>query len=197
MNIDQANAQAVEKMMEARPVLTGIARAKDVIPGMKDNLLLHAGPPITWDRMSGPLRGAIIGALIFEGKAKTENEARAYVELGEVTFEPCHHHAAVGPMAGVISPSMMVYMIENKTPSGGNRAYSGLNEGYGKVLRYGAYSDDVLKRLHWLNDVMAPMLGDAIRSSGGIDMKALIAEALHMGDEGHNRLKAGSMLFLR
>jgi hypothetical protein len=195
MNIDQANAQAVEKMMEARPTLTGIGRAKDVIPGMKDNLLLHAGPPITWDRMSGPLKGAVIGALIFEGKAKSENEARAYVELGEVIFEPCHHHAAVGPMAGVISPSMMVYVIENKTH--GNRAYSGLNEGYGKVLRYGAYSEDVLKRLRWLNEIMAPMLGNAIRASGGIDMKSLIAEALHMGDEGHNRLKAGSFLFMR
>jgi Protein of unknown function (DUF1116) len=197
MNIEQANAQAVERMMEARPMLIGMGKARDVIPGMKDDLLLHAGPPITWERMSGPLRGAVIGALMFEGRAKNENDARALVERGEVAFEPCHHHAAVGPMAGVISPSMQVYVIENKTPTGGNRAYSGLNEGYGKVLRYGAYSDEVLKRLHWLNDVMAPMLRDAIEASDGIDMKALIAEALQMGDEGHNRLKAGSMLFLR
>jgi hypothetical protein len=196
MNIDQANAQAVERMMEARPMLIGVGKARDVIPGMRDNLLLHAGPPITWDRMSGPLRGAVIGALMFEGKAETESDARALVERGDVAFEPCHHHAAVGPMAGVISPSMQVYIIENKTH--GNRAYSGLNEGYGKVLRYGAYNDDVLQRLHWLNDVMAPLLRDAIAvTDGGIDMKALIAEALHMGDEGHNRLKAGSMLFLR
>ncbi|MDE3088324.1 MAG: DUF1116 domain-containing protein [Chloroflexota bacterium] len=197
MNIDQANAQAVERMMEARPMLVGMGAARDVIPGMKDTLLLHAGPPITWERMSGPLRGAVIGALIFEGRAKNESDARVLVERGEIAFEPCHHHAAVGPMAGVISSSMQVYIIENKTPAGGNRTYSGLNEGYGKVLRYGAYSDDVLKRLHWLNDVMAPMLGDAIAASDGIDMKALIAEALHMGDEGHNRLKAGSILFLR
>ncbi|MBI5301180.1 MAG: DUF1116 domain-containing protein [Chloroflexi bacterium] len=196
MNIDQANAQAVERMMQARPVLIGMGIARDVIPGMRDNLLLHAGPPITWDRMSGPLRGAVIGALIFEGLAKTEDDVRAIVARGEIAFEPCHHHAAVGPMAGVISPSMQVYIIENKTH--GNRAYSGLNEGYGKVLRYGAYSDDVLKRLRWMNDVMAPMLADAIGSAdGGVDMQALIAEALHMGDEGHNRLKAGSMLFLR
>ncbi len=195
MNIDQANAQAVERMMEARPMLIGMGVARDVIPGMKDNLLLHAGPPITWERMSGPLRGAVIGALIFEGRAKNEADARALVERGQVAFEPCHHHAAVGPMAGVISPSMQVYVIENKTH--GNRTYSGLNEGYGKVLRYGAYSDDVLKRLRWLNDVMAPMLRDALAAGDGIDMKALLAEALHMGDEGHNRLKAGSILFLR
>ena len=195
MNIDQANSQAVERMVEARPVLIGMGKARDVIPGMKDHLLLHAGPPITWERMSGPLRGAVIGALMFEGFAKNENDARALAARGEIAFEPCHHHAAVGPMAGVISPSMQVYIIENKTH--GNRAYSGLNEGYGKVLRYGAYSDDVLKRLRWMNDVMAPLLGDAIVASDGIDMRALIAEALQMGDEGHNRLKAGSILFLR
>ncbi len=195
MNIDQANTEAVERMMQARPMLIGVGRARDVIPGMKDNLLLHAGPPITWERMSGPLRGAVIGALMFEGRAQNEADARALVERSDIAFEPCHHHGAVGPMAGVISPSMQVYIIENKTH--GNRAYSGLNEGYGKVLRYGAYGDDVIKRLHWLNDVMAPMLRDAMATTDGIDMKALIAEALQMGDEGHNRLKAGSMLFLR
>ena len=196
MNIEQANAEAVERMVEARPILVGMGKARDTIPGMKDNLLLHAGPPITWDRMSGPLRGAVVGALIFEGLAKDEDGARKMIERGEIEFDSAHHHQAVGPMAGVISPSMAVYILENKTH--GNRAYSNLNEGYGKVLRYGAYSDDVLKRLHWLNDVMAPLLADAIAATdGGIDMKALIAEALHMGDEGHNRLKAGSLLFLR
>ncbi|MCL4395664.1 MAG: DUF1116 domain-containing protein [Chloroflexi bacterium] len=195
MNIDQANAQAVERMMQARPVLIGIGKAKDVIPGMQDDLLLHAGPPIVWDRMSGPLRGAVIGALIFEGRAASKGDAVSLVERGAVRFDSCHAHGAVGPMAGVISPSMAVYVVENKTH--GNRAYSGLNEGYGKVLRYGAYGEDVLTRLRWMNDVMAPLLADAIDASGGVDIKALIAEALHMGDEGHNRLKAGSILFLR
>jgi hypothetical protein len=196
MNIEQANREAVERMIESRPVLIGMGKARDTIPGMKDNLLLHAGPPIEWARMSGPLRGAIIGALIFEGLARDEAQARALVERGEIEFDPCHHHGAVGPMAGVISPSMQVYIIENKTH--GNRAYSNLNEGYGKVLRYGAFSDDVIARLRWMNDVMAPMLADAIaQTDGGVDIKAMLAEALHMGDEGHNRLKAGSILFLR
>lgn len=197
MNIEQANLEAVTRMMEARPVLIGVGKAREAIPGMRDDLLLHAGPPITWDRMAGPLRGAVIGALLFEGLAKNENTARAMVERGEIEFDPCHHHGAVGPMAGVISPSMQVYIIENKTPAGGNRAYSNLNEGYGKVLRYGAYSAEVIQRLHWINEVMAPLLADAIAASDGVDIKALIAEALHMGDEGHNRLKAGSILFLR
>jgi hypothetical protein len=193
MDIEKANTEATERMMEARPVLVGLGKAREVIPGMHDNLLLHAGPPITWERASGPMRGAIIGALIFEGKARNEAEAEALVKSGAIQLEPCHHHQAVGPMAGVTSPSMMVYIIENKTH--GNKSYSNLNEGYGKVLRYGAYSAEVLERLRWMNEVMAPVLADAIEASGGIDIRALLAEALHMGDEGHNRNKAGSILY--
>jgi len=195
MDIETANSKATERMIEARPVLMGLGKARDVIPGMRDNLLLHAGPPITWERASGPLRGAIIGALIFEGQAQDEREARALVDAGEIEFEPCHHHQAVGPMAGVISPSMSVYIIENQTH--GNRAFSNLNEGYGKVLRYGAYSEDVQERLRWMEDTMAPVLADAITASEGVDIRALLSEALHMGDEGHNRNKAGSLLFLK
>ncbi len=195
MDIDQANAIAVNRLMESRPILKSVAIAREVIPGLRDNLLLHAGPPIEWARMSGPLRGAIIGALLFEGRAKTETEAIGLAEGGEVQFEPCHHHNAVGPMAGVISPSMQVYVLEDATH--GTRTFSNLNEGYGKVLRYGAYSDDVLKRLRWMNDVLGPVIGDALAQGSGIDLRALIAEALHMGDEGHNRNKAGSLLFLK
>jgi len=193
MDIEKANAEATERMMEARPVLVGLGKAREIIPGMRDNLLLHAGPPITWARASGPMRGAITGALIFEGKAKDEAEAQALVESGEIELEPCHHHGAAGPMAGLIAPSMSVYIIENKTH--GNRAFSGLNEGYGKVLRYGAYSEEVLAKLRWMEDVMAPVLADAIEASGGIDIRALLAESLHMGDEGHNRNKAGSIIY--
>ncbi|RMD98530.1 MAG: DUF1116 domain-containing protein [Calditrichaeota bacterium] len=195
MDIEQANAEAVQKMIEARPVLIGLDKARKVIPGMREHLLLHAGPPITWERASGPLRGAIIGALIFEGMAKNETEAQALMENGEIELEPCHQHQAVGPMAGVISPSMSVYIVENQTH--GNRTFSNLNEGYGKVLRYGAYDEEVLDRLRWMEEVLAPALKAAIEASGGIDLKALISEALHMGDEGHNRNKAGSILFLK
>jgi hypothetical protein len=195
MDIEKANAEAVGRMMEARPVLVGVGRARDVIPGMRDNLLMHAGPPITWDRMSGPMRGAVIGALILEGKAQEVAEAEVLAKSGQIDFEPCHHHQSVGPMAGLISPSMMVYIIENKTH--GNKAFSGLNEGYGKVLRMGAYAPEVIARLRWMNDVMGPVLADAIQSSGGIDIRALLAEALQMGDEGHNRNKAASLLYLK
>ena len=193
MDIEKANATAVEQMMETRPVLIGLGKAIDTVPGMRENLLLHAGPPITWERASGPMRGAITGALIYEGKAKDMAEAEALVTSGQVELEPCHHHQAVGPMAGVISSSMSVYILEDKAT--GRKSYSNLNEGYGKVLRYGAYSDEVLERLRWMEEVMGPILADALEDSGGLDIRALLAEALHMGDEGHNRNKAGSILY--
>jgi hypothetical protein len=195
MDIERANQEAVDRMMSARPILKGVATARDVIPGMKETLILHAGPPIEWGRMSGPLRGSVIGALIFEGLVKDEAQAIALAESGEIEFAPCHHHNTVGPMAGVTSASMEVYEIENITH--GNWAYSNLNEGYGKVLRYGAYAEEVLEKLRWMNDVLAKVLADALAESEGLDLRALLAEALHMGDEGHNRNKAGSLLFLK
>jgi Protein of unknown function (DUF1116) len=145
--------------------------------------------------MSGPMRGAVIGALLYEGRARTEQEASSLAESGKIRFAPCHHHATVGPMAGIVSPSMPVYIVDNA--AGGTRAYSTFNEGYGKVLRYGAYGDDVLARLRWIAGTLAPTIGRALERSGGIDLRTLIAQALQMGDEGHNRNKAGSALLGR
>ena len=194
VDIEQANKTAVERMMAARPILKGVATARDVIPGMHENLLLHAGPPITWERASGPMRGGIIGALIFEGRAANEAEAKELILSGEIELSPCHEHSSVGPMAGVTSPSMKVYVVENITH--GNVAYSNLNEGYGKVLRYGAYSEEVIAKLHWMNDVLGTAIADALAANPeGVDIGTLLAESLHMGDEGHNRNKAGSLIF--
>jgi len=194
IDIDKANETAVSRMMEARPILKTVATARDVIPGMRDDLLLHAGPPITWERASGPMRGAIVGALIFEGKATDWDSAEKLVTSGKIDLEPCHEHRSVGPMAGVTSASMKVYVVENVTH--GNKSYSNLNEGYGKVLRYGAYSEEVLTKLRWMNDTLGTVLAKALAlSEDGIDIRALLAESLHMGDEGHNRNKAGSILF--
>jgi len=193
IDIEKANTECVGKMMEAHPITVGVARAIDVIPGMREDLFLHAGPPITWERMAGPMKGAVIGALLFEGKARTPDEAEVMAKSGKIKFEPCHHHYAVGPMAGLISPSMLVYVVENTTH--GNKAYSGLNEGRGKVLRMGAYSDEVLTRLRWMNDTLGPTLDAALKDCGGVDIRALLGKALHMGDDGHNRLDAASLLF--
>ena len=196
IDIDQANRAAIERMTASRPILRRIATAREVVPGVDDGLLLHAGPPIEWERASGPLRGAVIGALLFEGRARDEAGAAALVERGEIRLEPCHHHSAVGPMAGVISPSMKVYVVEDAVH--GHRTFSNLNEGYGKVLRYGAFSQEVLDRLRWMNDFLGAVLQEALeRLPDGIDLRALLAEALHMGDEGHNRNKAGTLLFLK
>ncbi len=195
MKIDRANTEAVGRMMEAQPVLVGLHAAREVVPGMHEDLILHAGPPITWGRMAGPMRGAVVGALLFEGRAKTEEEAVTLAAAGGIRLEPCHHHRAVGPMAGVTTPSMPVYVVENRTH--GNRAFCNLNEGYGKVLRFGAFSPEVLDRLAWMRDVAAPVLSAAIEAAGGIDLRALIAEALQMGDEGHNRNRAASNLLLK
>jgi hypothetical protein len=194
-DVQQANRDVVERMTSARPRLTTVGIARDEIPNMGERQLLHAGPPIGWERMSGPLRGAVIGAAIFEGWADDEEAAAAMAAGGEIDFAPCHHYRSVGPMAGVTSPSMAVYRVDNVEH--GNTAFSNLNEGYGKVLRYGAYAPEVLAKLHWMNDVMAPMLATALAELGGIDMRALIAEALHMGDDCHNRCKAASVLYAK
>ncbi len=192
-DVHEANRQTVERMTSARPRLVGVGVARDEIPGLGERQLLHAGPPIGWERMSGPLRGAVIGAAIFEGWAADEEAATALAAGGEIDFAPCHHHSSVGPMAGVTSPSMAVYRVENAEH--GNTAFSNLNEGYGKVLRYGAFAPEVLERLRWMNEVMAPIVAAALDELGGLDMRSLIAEALHMGDDCHNRCMAASVLF--
>jgi hypothetical protein len=145
--------------------------------------------------MAGPLRGAVIGGLIYEGLAADTAEAERLATSGEIEFAPCHHHAAVGPMAGVMTSSMPVWIMENK--AFGNRAYCTLNEGLGKVLRYGANSEEVLTRLRWMAGELAPVLRAALHAHGPLDMKNLIAQILQMGDEGHNRNRAGTSLFIR
>jgi hypothetical protein len=196
LDIDAANEEVCRRIRQGRPVLVGMGIARDVIPGMHDRMILHAGPPITWERMCGPQRGAVMGALIYEGIARDEPEAERIAASGGIEFAPCHHHHAVGPMAGVVSPRMPVFIIENKTF--GNRAFCTQNEGLGKVLRYGGMGPEVYGRLRWMETDLYPALDRALCSMpDGIDVKSLIAQALHMGDEGHNRNRAGTSLFLR
>ncbi len=196
VTIDDANDKVCRRIMQARPVLVGMGMARKVIPGMHDRLILHAGPPITWDRMCGPQRGAVMGALIYEGIANNEEEAEQIAASGGVEFAPCHHYHAVGPMAGVLSPGMPVFIVENK--AFGNVAFCTQNEGLGKVLRYGGMGPEVYRHLKWMETDLYPALDRALQSlPSGIDIRSLIAQALHMGDEGHNRNRAGTSLFLR
>ena len=193
--VEKANATAADRYLAAQPRLVGIGVAREVLPGMGERMLLHAGPPIAWARMCGPMQGAIVGAILYEGWADSAERARAMAEAGDVAFAPCHHHAAVGPMAGIISPSMPVWMVEN--PTHGNRAYCNLNEGLGKVLRFGANSSEVLERLKWMERTLAPVLRAGLEVLGEVELKPLMAQALHMGDEVHNRNAAASSLLLK
>ena len=194
-DVAEANRAAVDRLLRARPALIGIGTAIDTIPGMRKNLILHSGPPVAWDRMSGPTRGAVIGALIHEGLARDPTQAAALAASGEIDFEPCHHHQTVGPMAGIVSASMPVWIVENT--AFGNRAYATLNEGLGKVLRYGAYDEEVLTRLRWMESVLAPAMRAALDSHGPLDLGSLIVQALQMGDEVHNRNRAATSLLIR
>jgi hypothetical protein len=197
--LEKANQIAVDRMMESDPAWVGMGVARKVIPGMTENMFLHAGPPIDWERMSGPMRGAIMGAAIYEGLAQDGAEAEELAKSGEITFAPTHLYNAVGPMAGVISPTMPVYIVRDRKY--GYTTYSNLNEGIGKVLRYGAYSREVIERLAWMRDVLAVTLASTIeeilKEKDGVAMKPLIIQALTMGDECHNRYNAATSLFLK
>ena len=196
VDIDAANREVCRRIKQGRAVLVGMGIAREVIPGMHDRMVLHAGPPVTWERMCGPQRGAVMGALIYEGIARDELEAERLAASGDIEFSPCHHHHTVGPMAGIVSPRMPVFILENKAY--GNRAYATQNEGLGTVLRYGGMGPQVYERLRWMETDLYPTLDRALQSMpDGIDLKSLIAQALHMGDECHNRNRAGTSLFVR
>jgi hypothetical protein len=188
-----ANRDAVSRMVEVEPHLVAIRTARDVIPDLTERTFLHAGPPLEWADCSGPMRGALIGAMLYEGLAATPDEA---IALGpELELSPCHDHQAVGPMAGVISPSMPVQVVEDAAGTG--VAYATLNEGLGKVLRYGAFAPEVIERLRWMESVLAPVVGAALARCGPIDLRSIISQALQMGDDGHNRNRAATSLLLR
>src|SRR5690606_18207742 len=153
------------------------------------------GPPIEWERASGPMRGALIGAMLFEGLAQTPEEAESLLASGKAQLEPCHARGGVGPMAGVVSPSMWVFVLRDEVHD--RTSWCSLNEGLGKVLRYGAYSPDVIDRLRWMSAVLGPALQAAVRGAGPIDIKAIIGQMVQMGDEGHNRNRAGTLMLLR
>ncbi len=193
--IEAANQEALQRILAAAPTLVGMGTARENIPGMTDKTVLHAGPPVTWEKMCPPQKGAVIGGLLYEGLAATPEEAETLAASGDIHFDSCHHHEAVGPMAGIITPSMPVWIVQNKTY--GNQAYCTLNEGLGKVLRFGAYQPEVLERLRWMQDELYPVLKAALAILGELDLKPMIAQVLQMGDEGHNRNKAGTSLLIR
>jgi hypothetical protein len=192
--IDAANARALSRLVEGDPVLVDCRPAREAI-ALPERVVLHAGPPIEWARMCGPLQAAVLCAIRYEGWAGDDDGARRLVEDGSVTLAPCHHRQSVGPMTGIITASMPVFVVDNRVH--GNRAHATINEGLGRVLRFGANDAGVIARLAWLRDEAGPALGAALRASGGIELRPLMARALAMGDEMHQRNVAASSLLGR
>ncbi len=193
--IDEANAETLRRMLAGDPVLVDVVPAGEALQGLGERHILHAGPPIGWERMCGPMRGAVAGIAVFEGWAKDLEDAEAKAASGTFRFEPNHSYDAVGPMTGMTTQSQPLLVVENR--AFGNRAYCAINEGLGKVMRFGGNDAEVLARLAWLRDVLGPALGRAIRETGGIPLKPIIARGLGMGDEMHQRNVACSSLLLR
>jgi hypothetical protein len=192
-----ANEEAVSRVLNAKPELVGIGPAIKAIPRMRRDTFLHAGPSLSWGRMTGAMRGAAVGAMLYEGFADTPKEALSKLEANTITFQSAHDHDSVSPMGGIISCTMPVFKVRNA--SKGNYSFCPINEGVGKVrtLRYGAYAPDVLKRLRWIRDVLGPALSEATRMMGRIDLKQIISEALRRGDECHNRNKSATSIFFK
>jgi len=195
--IDEANQAVISKIVAGSPFLLDVVPANTVIKEFNEGkVLLHAGPPITYDKMVDPIQGACIGAVLFEGWAENETDARTLLESGEVTLMPCHHVNAVGPMGGITSGNMAVLVVENRTD--GNVAYCTMNEGIGAVLRFGAYSDEVITRLHWMRNVLCPVLSKALKTKeSGLNINVMVAKSIAMGDEFHQRNIAASLVFLK
>jgi hypothetical protein len=188
--IEKANKEAAHRLSSGDPVLVDIAPARDVIPGLQGKMITHAGPPIEWRRMCGAQKGAVIGMVIYEGWAENAEGAEALLDKGEIHLEPNHHHSSVGPMAGTISPSAPVWVVENR--AFGNRAYCRQVEGR---QQFGEFSQGALEGLSLWRDVWAPTLRSALQEIGELPLNPIIIQALQMGDELHNRHIASSSLF--
>ena len=193
--IERANQQALQRMLGGDPVLVDVVPASQAIPSLAGRMILHAGPPIGWDRMCGPMRGAAAGIAVFEGWARDLAEAESMARAGEFQFHPNHDFDAVGPMTGMTTASQPLLVVENR--AFGNKAFCTINEGLGKVMRFGGNDGDVLARLAWLRDTLGPALGASLRDLGGVPLKSLVARGLAMGDEMHQRNVACSGLLLR
>src|SRR5207248_1938601 len=168
--IDAANAEAVRRLDGAAPVLVDVVPAREVVPGLGERMVLHSGPPVGWQRMSGAQRGAVIGMLLFEGWASSPEQAAAMLEAGAVEVAANHAHDAVGPMAGTISPSLPVYVVEDR--ANGTRAFCRNVEG---KQQFGAYDAPALDILRAWRDIHAPALSAALRHSGPVELKPLLA----------------------
>lgn len=193
--IEEANQRVVSHLEHANPVIKRVLPAVDVVLGMTPRTILHSGPPLEWKHMCPMLQGAILAGAVLEGIAGNLDDARKSIERGGISLSSCHERGGVAPVAGVVTASMPVFVVEERMT--GAKAFAPLNEGLGRVLRYGASGEDVTQKLLWMKDVLGPVLDAVLISMDGIPAYEIMSEALHMGDECHNRQKASTNLFLK
>ena len=187
-----ATDEAVAALAAARPQLVDVVPAASLVPHLAAGGACHAGPPIASSAMCGPMRAALGVALSMEGVADDPAMAIALADAGAIALKPNHDCGGVGPMSGVVTGSMPVLLAREE--STGLTAWCPLNEGSGKVLRYGADDDEVVARLAWMRDVLAPELARALAAHGPLDLLELHAGSLARGDEAHHRTEAGTAL---
>ncbi len=193
---ERANAEAVERICAAEPVLVDVRPAIEVVPGMTPETILTSGAPLEWDEYAGGQRAGIIGGALFEGLAEDAGDAEAKIRAGQIRVRPCQEHGCVGSLAGIYSASMPVFVVEDARR--GNRGYCNLFEGVSPYrLNYGVYNEQVGENLRFLQEVVAPLLGQAVSLAGGVPLRPIIRRALHMGDELHSRNTAATLLFTR
>ncbi|MCW2620751.1 MAG: YahG/YlbE-like protein [Frankiales bacterium] len=196
VDVAEANAESFRRLDEADPWVLDVLPAREVIPGYRDNLVLTSGAPMPWEAYVGGQRDALIGGALFEGLAATRDEAIVGFAEGSIEIAGCHDYASVGSLAGIYTASMPVFIVKNRAR--GNVGFCNFYEGKDpRRLNYGCYDEGVHQRLEYVNTVLAPVVGEAIRRQGGISLKPMIARALRMGDEVHSRNAAASLLFNR
>jgi hypothetical protein len=188
--VEAANDAAVDRLVAADPVLVDVAPAGEVVEGLEDRMILHSGPPVSWDRMCGAQRGSTIGLVMFEGWAATPEEADQLLASGAIRLEPNHQHGGVGPMAGTTSLSLPVWVVENRTTA--RRAFCRPADAR---QQFGDFGQEALDGLRTWRDTWAPSIRAGVHQLGGMPLKPIICKALQMGDELHNRPNAASSMF--
>lgn len=193
-SVKEANQKALTRLKNSQPMWLDVKTAKDAIK-LDKFTFLHAGPPITWQRMSIPMRGAILAAIKYEGLATDDITAEKLAASGKITYVPCHEYGCVGPMTGIITQSMPLIVVKNTEY--GNYSYSTFNEGAGDVARFGAHGENTVKRLKWIENTLAPVMKRVVHNLGGLNLRVLITQALNMGDELHMRNNTSTAIFIR
>ncbi len=191
--IDRANAEVFRRLDTATPLLTDVRPAREVVPNMTDRTILHCGPPLDWPDFCDPLRRSVLAAILAEGWAADHEEASGLVAGGRVTLGSANHHSTVVPMASAMGPSTPMFVVGMDD----RRAFSPLNQGPGRTAWFGVDAPEAVDRLRWLADVGGPLLAAALRTAEPVNVFALAAQGVQMGDDLHMRTQATGNLLLR